>query len=78
MMSTCGQLLVSSVYTKRIPGKQIQHCAMLHFVVENFKSVMKLGKNCVLNYVPAYKDPLKIIVEHVSAFMMQKVLHNLN
>ena len=70
---TCGKCA-----HKRIPGKQIQHCAMLHFVVENFKSVMTLAKTCVLNYVVAYEGLLKIIVEHISGFIMQKVLHHLN
>jgi hypothetical protein len=51
---------------------------MLYFVVENFRSVMKLGKKCVLDYVPVYKDLLKIIVEYISGFMVQKVLHPLN
>lgn len=77
-MLTCGQLPVASVYTKRIPGKLIQHCPILYFVVENFKSVTKLGKKFVLNYVPVYEDLLKIIVEHISGFMVQKVLHHLN
>jgi hypothetical protein len=63
---------------KGIPGKLIQPCPMLHFVVENFKSVMKIGKTRMLNYIPAYEDPLKKIVENISGFMLQKVLHHLN
>ena len=38
---------------------------------------MKLRKRCVLNYVLAYEDLLKIIVKHISGFTVQKVLHNL-
>jgi len=43
---------------------------MLYFVAESFKSVTKLGKKHVLNYVPVFEDLLKIAVEHISGFMV--------
>ena len=42
------------------------------------KCIMKLGRKFELNYLPVYEDLSKITVEHITGFMVQKVLHHLN